>query len=118
MPLLLEALIFKRMVSKVPFFIRPVIKAVVDKVREGYLWVRYRRHLAFMDQELSQSTWLSGEELTAADIVMGYCLEVAEVRTGIGSQYPHVEGFLTRMRARPAYLAALKKNGEFKPLAE
>ena len=118
MPLLLEALIFKRMISKAPFIIRPILKAVVNKVRDSYLWVRYRRHMQFMEQELSRSIWLSGDELTAADIVMGYCLEVAEVRTGIGQDYPNIQAFLQRMRTRPAYQAALKKNGEFKPLAQ
>lgn len=118
MPLLLEALIFKRMISKVPFFIRPIISLVVNKVRDGYLWQRYGRHMEFMEAELSRSTWLSGEQLTAADIVMGYCLQVAEVRTGIDPKYTQIHGFLKRMRERPAYQRALEKNGPFNPLAE
>jgi glutathione S-transferase len=117
MPLLLDALIFKRMVSKAPFFMRPPIKLIVGKVREVYLQARLTRHLDFMEAELTRSTWLSGEDLTAADIVMGYCLEVAEVRTGIPDRYPKIHDFLARMRARPAYRAALKKNGDFRPLA-
>ncbi|WP_299974676.1 glutathione S-transferase [uncultured Pseudoteredinibacter sp.] len=118
MPLLLEALIFKRMESKAPFIIRPIISLVVNKVRENYLWQRYNRHMDFMEAELSRSTWLSGEELTAADIVMGYCLQVAEVRTGIDEKYSHIHGFLKRMRERPAYKRAMEKNGPFNPLAE
>lgn len=117
MPLLLDALIFKRMVSKAPFFMRPPIKLIVGKVREVYLQARLTRHLDFMEAELTRSTWLSGEDLTSADIVMGYCLEVAEIRTGIPDHYPKIHGFLARMRARPAYRAALKKNGDFRPLA-
>lgn len=117
MPLLLDALIFKRMVSKAPFFMRPPIKLIVGKVREVYLQARLTRHLDFMEAELTRSTWLSGEDLTAADIVMGYCLEVAEVRTGIPDRYSKIHDFLARMRARPAYRAALKKNGDFRPLA-
>lgn len=118
MPLMLDALIFKRMISKAPFFLRPVMSFVVNKVRDGYLWVRYRRHLGYIEQELSRSTWLSGEELTAADIVMGYCLEVAEVRGGIGKEYPNVQEFLKRIRKRSAYQRAVEKGGEFTPLAE
>ncbi|MDK9762044.1 glutathione S-transferase [Vibrio sp. D420a] len=118
MPLMLDALIFKRMVSKVPFFLKPIMSLVVNKVRDGYLWVRYHHHLRYMDQELSQSTWLSGEELTAADIAMGYCLEVAEIRVGIGKEYPNVHEFLNRMRQRPAYQRAIEKGGRFTPLAE
>ncbi|GAA6154331.1 glutathione S-transferase family protein [Pseudoteredinibacter isoporae] len=118
MPLLLESLIFKRMISKVPIVIRPIIAMVVNKVREGYLWPRYHRHMEFMEAELSRSNWLSGEELTTADIVMGYCLQVAEVRTGIDPKYLHIHGFLRRMRERPAYQRALDKNGVFDPLSE
>lgn len=118
MPLLLEALIFKRMVSKSPFFIRPLVSLLVNKVRDNYLWVRYRRHLSFLEQELTHSQWLAGDTLTSADIVMGYCLEVAQVRTGIGQQYPNIEAYINRFRARPAYQAALKKGGNFKPLAK
>lgn len=117
MPLLLESLIFKRMVSKVPFFLRPIIGFVVGKVRAAYLEPRLRRHLAFIEEELNRSTWLSGEVLTAADIAMGYCLEVAEVRIGIGENYPKIRGFLQRMRERPAYLRAIQKSGPFRPLA-
>lgn len=118
MPLLLDALIFKRMVSKVPFFIRPPVKLVVDKVRKAYLFNRYDRIMSFMDEELGMSTWLSGEELTAADIVMGYCLSVAEVRVGRLEGRPNVRRFLTQMRARPAFQRAMAKNGPFNPLAE
>lgn len=117
MPLLLESLIFKRMISKVPFFIRPVTKMVVGKVRETYLNPRLKRMLQYIEAELGKSTWLAGDNLTAADIVMGYCLEVAEVRIGIEG-YPKIQGFLKRMRDRPAYKTALEKNGDFKPLAE
>jgi len=118
MPLMLEALIFKRMISKAPFLFRPILRMVVNAVRDNYLWPRYERLLKHMETELSTSTWLSGEELTAADIVMGYCLEVAEVRTGISKDYPHIHGFLKRMRSRPAYQRALQKNGAFTPFAE
>lgn len=117
MPLLLDALILKRMVSNVPFILRPVLALVVGKVREAFLHSRYDRIMRFMDRELEASTWLSGEDLTAADIVMGYCLSVAEVRVGRLEERPHVRRFLTQMRERPAYKRALAKNGPFNPLA-
>ena len=59
MPLLLDALIFKRMISKSPFFLRPIMMVVINRVRDGFLWVRYHRHLKFMEEELSRSTWLA-----------------------------------------------------------
>ncbi len=117
MPLLLESLIFKRMVSNSPALIRPVSRLLAGKIRESYLEPRLSRILKHMEDELSRSTWLAGEHLTAADIVMGYCLEVTEVRIGLGKHFPNIKGFLRRMRERPAYKAAMEKNGDFKPLA-
>ncbi|MGH0001171.1 glutathione S-transferase family protein [Pseudovibrio ascidiaceicola] len=117
MPLLLDSLIFKRMISKAPFFLRPVMSAVVGKVRAAYLEPRITRMLSFIEEELGRSTWLAGDSLSAADIVMGYCLEVAEVRIGFGGQYPNITAYLGRMRSRPAYNTALAKNGAFRPFA-
>ncbi|EEA92586.1 glutathione S-transferase family protein [Pseudovibrio sp. JE062] len=117
MPLLLDSLIFKRMVSKVPFFLRPIMSTVVGKVRGVYLTPRITRMLSYIEEELGRSTWLAGENLTAADIVMGYCLEVAEVRVGFGGEYPKIAAYLKRMRSRPAYKTALAKNGDFRPFA-
>lgn len=60
----------------------------------------------------------SGEDLTAANIVMGHCLAVSEVRVGRLENRPNVRRFLTQMRNRPAFQRALEKNGPFAPLAE
>ena len=118
MPLLLESLIFKRMVSKVPAVIRPIIKFVVSKVKANYLDVRLDKTLSQIELTLSKSKWFAGEQFTAADIVMGYCMEVASVRVGMDDRYPNAQRFLQQMRARPAYQKAMEKNGDFAPLAE
>lgn len=118
MPMLLDSLILKRMSTLPPFPIKSIVKLVTNKANKGFVQPRLERIFTFMEQELSQSTWLSGEEFTAADIVMGYCLEVAEVRIGFDHNYPHIADFLKRMRQRPAYQRALEKNGPFSPIAE
>lgn len=117
MPLLLDTLIFKRFISKSPFFLRPIMKAVIGRAREAYLKPNMDKMLAYIDAELGQSTWLAGEQLTAADIVMGYCLSVAEVRVGLTDEHANIRRFLTQMRERPVYKAALVKNGPFNPLS-
>lgn len=116
MPLLLDALMYGRIISNGPEAHREVIRQEVDKIRNGFVIARYDRIMSFMDDELGRSTWLSGDELTAADIVMGYCLSVAEVRVGRLENRPNVRRFLDQMRARPAYQRALEKNGPFIPL--
>ncbi|WP_420546807.1 glutathione S-transferase family protein [Curvivirga sp.] len=117
MPLLMESLIFKRMVSKVPFFMRPPIRLVVNKVKASYLYSRYDQIMAYMDEELSKSKWLTGDDLTAADIVMSYCLLVAEARIGRIENRPHVKRLIDQIRSYPSFQSAMKKNGEFNPLS-
>lgn len=118
MPLLLDALIFKRMISKVPFFLKPIMKVVVGKVEGAYLKPRLTNMLTHIENELGRSPWFAGEKFTAADIVMGYCMDVAAVRVGMGSNYPNAQSFLKRMRERPAFKRAMEKNGDFKPFSE
>ena len=62
---------------------------------------------------LQESTWFCGEQMTAADCQMSFAIEAAEVRTDLRSQYPHLADFLDRIRARPAYKAALDRGGHY-----
>ena len=54
--------------------------------------------------------------MTAADIVMGYSMEVAALRAGMGKKYPNAKRFLDAMHARPAYKRAVEKDGKYNPL--
>jgi glutathione S-transferase len=44
---------------------------------------------------------------------MSFAIEAAEVRTDLRTEYPHLAGFLDRIRARPAYKAALDRGGHY-----
>lgn len=115
MPFMVLSLIMGRIeTAPMPFFIKPVAKGIVAKIRGGYLDQNIQRNLAFMEAALAKSTWFVGNELTAADIQMSFALEAAEVRTNLKKDYPKLAAFLARMRARPAYQAALKKGGPYK----
>ena len=114
MPLMIVSLIMSRIESaKMPFFVKPVAKGIVEKVRHGYLGPNVKRNLEYMNLVLGRSTWFCGDELTAADIQMSFALEAAEVRTNLKSDYPNLNTFLERMKARPAYQAALEKGGPY-----
>lgn len=114
MPLMILALIMGRVeTAPMPFFIKPIAKGIVARVRGSYLGPNTKRHLDFMESALEQSPWFCGEQLTAADIQMSFVLEAAEVRTNLAADYPNLAGFLERVRARPAYQAALKKGGPY-----
>ena len=113
-PLMLVSLIMNRIeTAPMPFFVKPIAKGIAAKVRNNFLDNNVRRNLEFVESTLSKTTWLCGDELTAADIQMSFPIEAAEVRTKLGEGYPNLAGFLDRMRARPAYRAALERGGPY-----
>jgi len=116
--LMLLSLIISRIESaRMPFFAKPIAKGIAAKVRNGYLDANVQRNLDFMESSLNNSLWFCGDELTAADIQMGYAVDAAEVRANLDDDYPNLAGYLQRVRARPAYQAALEKGGPYELLA-
>ncbi len=112
MPLMIVALIMHRIeTAPVPFFVKPIAKGFAQKVRENYLDANVKRNLDFMEQQLEQTTWFIGDELSAADIQMSFAVEAAAARSAQPETYPALTDFLERMRARPAYQRALEKGG-------
>ena len=116
MPLMLLSLIMNRVEKRSPLLIRPVARKIFDGVRASYFNPNLKRHLDWMESTLTDSTWFCGNSLTAADCQMSFALEAAEVRTDLRRGYPHLAGFLDRIRARPAYKTALDRGGHYELL--
>jgi glutathione S-transferase len=117
MPLLLVSLIFVRMpLAPMPFFAKPIARAIAKRGRESFVAPQLAAHLAFMESALSKSEWFAGGELTAADIQMSFPVEAAAARAGLDARFPKLSGFLARIHARPAYQRALERGGPFELL--
>lgn len=107
MPNYLLKLIFDKIAgSPVPFFVKPIVKTIVNKVNSGFLDANIRTHLGFVEQHLGQHPWFAGETFSPADIQMSYPMEATASRFGGG--YPHIQAFVQKIQARPAYQRALK----------
>jgi len=115
MPPLLLAYVFLRIeTSPMPFFVRPIAKAIVKQVRQGFLTPQLETHLGYMESEIGKTPWFAGPDFTAADIQMSFPLEAASSRAGITPEKePHIHGWLKRIHARPAYQRALVKGGPY-----
>ena len=112
-PLLMK-LVFDRVeTSPMPFFARPVARAIAHKVKSSYLMPQIRQHLDFMEAELGKSAWFAGDEFTAADIQLSFALEASAARGGLGANYPLLSAFLDRIHARPGYRRALERGGKY-----
>ncbi len=114
MPILLVKLVFDKVRSApVPFFVKPVLKAVAAQVHKSFVEPNLTRQFAFMDAELKQRKWFAGSEFSAADIQMSFPLEAAAQRAGLDERYPALVAWLKRIHARPAYRRALKAGGPY-----
>lgn len=114
MPPLVMKLVFDRLEkSPMPFFVRPIARALAGRVKTGFIEPNLQRQLDFMEAELGRSTWFAGGELTGADIQMSFPLEAATRRGGLDAKRPRLMDFLARIHARPAYRRALERGGEF-----
>ncbi|WP_293387448.1 glutathione S-transferase [Nevskia sp.] len=114
MPLLVMKLIFsKTTVAPTPWLIRPIARAIANGVGRGYLDPSLKLHLTSIETALGDSGWFAGSELTAADIIMSFPLEAAAARGGASQGYPNILNFLARIKARPAWQAALGKGGPY-----
>lgn len=118
MTLMILALFLNRMDSRSPFFIKPFIRVVTGKVREGYLDPNLARQLKFVESELGRRQWFAGEAFSAADVQMGFVMTALAARGGLDQQYPNCQRWMGQMQERPAYQRAMEKNGEMKLLAD
>lgn len=113
MPPLLMTLIFGRIRgAPMPFFAKPIARAIVDKAMAGFVGPQLAAP-GLMEQSLQAREWFAGERFTAADIQMSFPVQAAAARGGGLESYPRLRAFLARIEARPAYQAALKKGGPF-----
>jgi len=99
--------------APMPFFVKPVARGITGKVRGGYLDANVQRNLDFMEASLTGSDWFVGDRLSGADIQMSFAVECAEARADLSAGYPALNAFLKRIRARPAWKAALEKGGPY-----
>ncbi len=116
-PMLLMKLIFDRIEkAPMPFFARPIAKAISRNTKSSFIDPNIKRHLDYMEAELGKTPWFAGNEFTAADVQMSFPLEAATVRAGLDSRWPNLMAFLGRVHARPAYKRAIERGGEYRLL--
>lgn len=112
-PLLLKLVFDKIESSKMPFFVKPIAKAIAGRAKSTFISPQINTHLDFMEGELGKSRWFVGDEFSGADIQMSFPLEAAAARGGLDDKRPKLMAFLNRIHARPAYQRALEKGGPF-----
>jgi glutathione S-transferase len=114
MPPLLLKLVFDQIgKAKMPFFARPIARAIADQARKGFIQPQINQHLAYLESQLGPEGWFAGGEFSGADIQMSFPLEAAAARGGLDASRPRLMDFLARIHARPAYQRAIERGGAY-----
>lgn len=114
MPYLVMTLVFNKIkTSPMPFFVRPIAKAIADQVLKSFVTPNVVSSMTFINDHLSRNTWFAGDSMTAADFQMIFPLEAALNRSEAAKQLPAIAKFVERVHATDTYQAALKKGGPY-----
>jgi glutathione S-transferase len=112
-PLLLKLVFDKIETAPMPFFVKPIAKAISGKAKSSFINPQIRQHLDYLEAELGKSPWFAGGEFSGADIQLSFPLEAASARGGLDASRPQLMEFLKRIHARPAYQRAIARGGEY-----
>jgi glutathione S-transferase len=112
LPLLLTLVFNKVETSPMPFFVKPIAKAISATVKKTFINPNIETHFNFMEDELSQRKWFAGDDFSAADIQMSFPIEAAESRDLL-KERPHLKAYLKAIHARPSYKKALETGGPY-----
>jgi len=112
-PLLLKLVFDKIETAPMPFFVRPIAKAISGKAKSSFIEPQIKQHLDYLEGELNKNDWFAGTEFSGADIQLSFPLEAAAARGGLDDSRPRLMGFLKRIHARPAYKRAIERGGEY-----
>lgn len=100
--------------APVPFFIKPITRTIASKVEESFLAPNFKTHFSFLEDQLRSSPnggdYLCGKDITAADILMSFPLEGAELKGVLTkAAYPKTFAYLERLHQRDAHQRAGQK---------
>lgn len=108
----------KRVVDKIaslpmPFFAKPIARAICNKTTQSFIEPQIRQHLDYLEGELKHRDWFAGDDFSGADVQLSFPLEAAAARGGLSNIRPRLMDFLQRIHARPAYQRAIERGGEY-----
>lgn len=111
-PLLLLDTVFQIISERSPFFIKPIIRPILNLTLASFAKPRMTALLQKAEADLKEAPWFGGDELSAADIVLCYTMESAKNRGYINNDHPNCNAWFERMSDRASFQRAKEKDGK------
>ncbi|TFK62860.1 thioredoxin-like protein [Pluteus cervinus] len=113
-PVLTRRAIFDIVPDHSPALVRPLIRALFQKVDQAVNVPEFRNQGKMIETHLEKSgDWFAGgNSPTSADFLMSFGMETFVLRSP-ESLGPKSKEYVERIQARPAYKRALEKGGEY-----
>jgi len=109
---LLMKLVFQAIPKqRMPFFARPIARAIAGNVQAKLIDPNLATASAFIEDHLGRNAFFAGDALTMADFQMIFAVEALLERRGGEAAMPNLAAYRARIVARPGYLRALDKGG-------
>ena len=112
-PLLLKLVFDKIETSPMPFFVRPIARAISGRAKSSFIMPQITTHLDYLEAELGKAEWFVGDNFTAADVQLSFPIEAAAARGGLDASRPRLMDYLQRIHGRPAYKKAIERGGQY-----
>ena len=109
MPYLAMTKLFARIAQGTPFILRPIATTVIKKINAEYLHMNLAIEANLIEQHLSTHKWFAGDQFTAADILMGFMLDVLAGKFIMKTSHPNSCKLVDEIKKRPAYQRAKEK---------
>ncbi len=111
MPLQLLKLVFERVVAASPLFIKPIAKNIKKMVGKNFYEPRITAQLNYIESQLADSLWLTGNEFSAADIQMGVSIMMHDLQDSPDKNRPILQEYIARILVRPAFVRTIERAG-------
>ena len=112
MPMMLMNAVMRISQQRSPFFVKPILKSVNQKIVSGMIRPRVDKLLDMAEDTLQASEWFGGRNFSTADIAMSYPLESAKIRGFLDEKYPACLNWFEKAYARDAFKSAKQKDGK------
>ncbi len=101
--------------APVPFFIKPIVRAIPARIESMFLNANFTTQFGFLESQLASSPdnrkYLCGKDLTAVDILISFPLIQGQAKID-KTAYPKLIAYIKMLEQHEGYRGSIKKAEE------